>query len=377
MTDVETPNFYKLRSEGKIINSPMTQTDDIVEDELVNYYQYTGKYKLDCVPQRKIISGTAFLNEGTCPSSVMLNQCGVSLQDSLSYDPQSLIDQAIADAWSNMSLDEVQSLVIAAEMDKSINSLASILKRLYKIFKALRTHDLRKLKREITFKELADRYMEVRYAIRPTLYDVAGVMSALQEVGNDDNTRQTFRGHKYHIELDNSSDEHDCWSWDYGGLWTVKCTVARTSSVQVDVRSGVLAAVQIKNKLPYWGIHHPVEAMWELVPYSFVVDWVLNISKIIGAWTPEAGLSALASWYVVTTEHKTTVQLMDFHHTFNGSNELEAARTSADNVRYSVINTTKQRVPNPSRPIVPSFTLRLDVLKLLDLVVMVKNLLYH
>jgi len=377
MTDIETAGFYKLRSEGKIVNSPMTQTVEIVEDDLVDFYQYTGRYKYDCSPSRMIINGTAFLNQGTLPSSTMLAFCGVTLQNPLSYDPQSKIDQAVSQAWSNMSLDEVQTLVIAAEMDKSIVSLRSILTRIIKIIRAVRKGNVNYLRRQVTFKELADRYMEVRYAIRPLVYDVAGVMSALQTCGNDCNTRQTFRGHKTYGDQESSSTLHNCWSWTYGGTWVAKATLTRTSDLQVDVRSGVLAAVQILSKLPYWGLHHPVEAMWELIPYSFVIDWVLNVSQIIASWTPEVGLRALASWYVITQRWETTAQLTNSYHTFSGTEMLEDSMTRIEGTRYSEISVTKSRVPDPSRPVVPSFNLRLDALKLLDLVVMAKNLLGH
>jgi len=377
MTDIETAGFYELRSKGKIVNSPMTQTVEIVEDDLVDYYQMTGRYKIDCTPPRQIIDGITFLNQGTVPSSTMLAQCNVTLQSPLSYDPQSKIDQAVSQAWSNMSLDEVQALVIAAEMDKSIASLSSILTRIIKILRAVRKGDINYLSRQITFKELADRYMEVRYAIRPTLYDVAGVMTALNTCGNDCNTRQTFRGHKTYGDQEHSSVQHDCWSWSYAGTWVVKATLTRTSDLQVDVRSGVLAAVQILSKLPYWGLHHPVEAMWELIPYSFVIDWVLNCSQIIASWTPEVGLRALASWYVITQRWETTAQLSNSYHTFSGTNMLQDSISRIEGTRYSEISVTKSRVPDPSRPVVPSFNLRLDALKLLDLVVMVRNLISH
>jgi len=156
-----------------------------------------------------------------------------------------------------------------------------------------------------------------------------------------------------------------------------KATLTRTSDLQVDVRSGVLAAVQILSKLPYWGLHHPVEAMWELIPYSFVIDWVLNVSQIIASWTPEVGLRALASWYVITQRWETTAQLTNSYHTFSGTEMLEDSMTRIEGTRYSEISVTKSRVPDPSRPVVPSFNLRLDALKLLDLVVMAKNLLGH
>jgi hypothetical protein len=355
----------------------MTQTDDIVIDELASYYRWNGITQLSCSPQRSIVYH-AMRVEGQAPSSYFMNVWNIDHTDALDYDPQSLIDRAVASAWSNASLDEAQALVIVAEAEKSVISMRSILYRLCKILRAIRKGNAGRLANEFSLKELADRYMEVRYVARPMLYDFAGVQSALSKAMRDTYDRQTFRGHTSDYDFSSSSSGVlDCQGWTDGGSWIIKSTVDRTASVQVDVRAGVLAALQSDSRIPLWGLHHPIEAMWELVPYSFVVDWILNISDVIGAWTPEVGLQTLASWYVSTIKRIETTELVDTYLWTNAASPVEGYATQLTGCSYTTISTVKQRIPNPERPILPSIKLRLNVLKLIDLAVMARQLFGH
>jgi len=377
MTDIVTPRFREKVAQGVIINSPMTQTDDIVLDDLASYYRWNGITKLDCSPQRSIIQH-AMRVEGSAPTSYFMGAWGVSHTAALEYDSQSLIDRAVAKAWSNASLDEVQALVIAAEAEKSVLSMQDILRRLIKILRAIKKGDGSYLASQLTFKELADRYMEVRYAIRPMLYDFAGVRNAIHLSMKDTHTRQTFRGHTSDYDYSSStSDEFDCQGWSDGGTWIIKSTLLRTASVKIDVRAGVLASLEADSKLPVWGLHHPVEAMWELVPYSFVIDWIFNISDVLSAWSPEVGIRPLASWYVSTIEAVETTEFVDTRLWTNAADPIEDYQTVLNNGCYTTISVVKQRVPDPSRPVLPSFNLRLNTLKLIDLAVMAKNIFSH
>jgi hypothetical protein len=114
--------------------------------------------------------------------------------------------------------------------------------------------------------------------------------------------------------------------------------------------------------------------MWELVPYSFVIDWILNVSDILSAWTPEVGLSTLASWYVLTERRVRNIQLFDTYFTTTAPLPTLETRYEIKDCSLTEISTVKSRIIDPSRPILPSVALRLDGAKLIDLSVMVRNL---
>jgi hypothetical protein len=148
---------------------------------------------------------------------------------------------------------------------------------------------------------------------------------------------------------------------------------------QVDVRAGILCQIEHLNRIGIYGLTQPIEAIWELIPFSFIVDWFFNVGSTIGGWIPEMGTRTLASWYVVT---ETTYQKLDhWHNNFETEVPNPTSKIIAEFYRDLVgcyIDETivkKARVPSPIRAVVPTFTLRLDTFKLIDLLIIAKKIL--
>jgi hypothetical protein len=45
-------------------------------------------------------------------------------------------------------------------------------------------------------------------------------------------------------------------------------------------------------------------AIWEIIPFSFVVDWFVNVESFIRAVTPKADVHRLAEWVTIETERE-------------------------------------------------------------------------
>lgn len=71
-------------------------------------------------------------------------------------------------------------------------------------------------------------------------------------------------------------------TYDQVGIKTYKTRVTCTADVQVDVPA--LAAIS------QYGLNNPAAVAWELVPYSFVVDWFLPVGDYIEQMGATAGL---------------------------------------------------------------------------------------
>jgi len=56
-----------------------------------------------------------------------------------------------------------------------------------------------------------------------------------------------------------------------------------------------LADLRVTNpnlaQLSQWGITNPLSLVWELIPFSFVVDWFVNVSQLIGTFDDWFGVS--------------------------------------------------------------------------------------
>jgi hypothetical protein len=377
MHDVVTPNFHKLRNKGKIINSPMDRTVTVLKDPLCSLFvnHEFKEWEEGCstpVWKRHVVT-----RQGTRPSSVYTG--GVAgMLDPPSIDIESLKAQALAKAHANVSQTSAQGLVMAAEGKKTVLSLVSIFLRLIKILRKVKRLDVRGLANELSPKELADRYMELRYALRPLMYDTVDVIQTLNTSNPDgERPRVTFRA--FASASDSDSDEVPYLD-DWGAVpyyWARKGTLVKTVTRNVEVRAGVLTEIMNVSGLATWGMFDPIEAVWELIPFSFIVDWFINVGDTIGSITPNYGLNELASWLTVTdTVYRETALTATYGVSATGDEEyvpidmdfyIKGAVTSE-------LTVTKTRIPNPSKSYYPTFTLNLDALKLADLVIIVKNL---
>lgn len=376
MNDIVTPDFHKRVSNGEIINNAM----DRVEMESVstlatfNADLYWKKWNTSCNPDKYTYSRDTYT--GTRDSRALLLAYGFPHIDLGSIDVEHLISLAVTKAWANVEDCDVGVLEALAEFRETVLSLTKILKRLGSLLKFLKLRHWFMVKQLFTAKELADRYMELRYVLRPLIYDIAGFYNKLSRDNFEPGKRQTFRGWQA------STDRHyDQKIWEnvasYGhGVDTQRVTASRVATHSVDVRAGVLCHVVSSSFLDRWGFDNIFEAMWETTKFSHVVDWVVNVGDCIAAHTPEVGLRALASWYVATIETYRFVTIVGSSRSFAPARGYGLINASLD-IKATMSETvkTQYRVPNPRLDILPTYNIKLDVFKLADLLIMIKHLL--
>lgn len=359
MWDVVSENYTSRIANGEIINNPMEQQVNVVNDgqgtinrSWINRsasppYTYSG-----------------FRWTGTYP----LFNTGVYSLPATPSISEDVIDEAITAAWAKISANEADMLVQLGEAKETVSSLKSIFTRAYRIFRHVKRLNAKALLREITPKQLADRYMEARYALRPLMYDAKGIMALFEE--NQKEPRQTFRSKKENVNIDSYenvtlrdlSGESPTGRIYYGN---------QLASRSLTVRAGVLTALEAiaNSNFSRMGFFEVVESGWELVPLSFVVDWFFNVGKFIASWTPNYGFKTLASWYVVTDTTCLTSTVTSAVNTVAANYEDYFDVTGS----LSTIYTTKYRCPNPSRPQLPQFTVNMNWWKTLDLGIILKQ----
>lgn len=363
--DIVTPNYFERSSRGEIINNPLWKTK----------YEYWLEPVYRC-EKRRIYTTT---NCGGVNRDVWKTgghwignwepkkYLGSSYLTTPVIDLAPLMGQATTGAFAKANESEVEGLVVLAEGNKTIASVVSILRRVIRIGKAIKKLQLQKLYREVSCKELANRWMEGRYAVRPLLYDMKGIVKAINKKPSKPR-RQTYRSGASASESATQSGVLTYTEGTYGKVYSRKLV-----NRNVRIRSGVLCAIDELRESSFWGLDQPIDALWELFPFSFVVDWFFNVGKTIASWTPKAGIKTLASWLVIeditlaSIEGESSV-LGSWTHPQIAENEYTI---SGGAVRKLTHLTT--RVPNPSHPILPVWSVRLDAAKLLDLIIMGKR----
>lgn len=375
MTDVVTPNYKKLQASGLIVNNPMTKTVT-VETEIPMTLEYEWRIlKLGCTPAREYLA-EIYIGDGqkNMQSAIPSGNRYLDVPVITSSKLESLKELAVTKAWSRVSTAEVSGLVTLAELNKTVAGLAKTLGRVFRIYKAIRKMQIKNLKKELSFKELQDVYLEARYGLRPLYYDIKGfaaVLNTEQHLG-----RQTFRGKELHSETVQSSVPKLLVSSSAAAGFGIYRNYERLSRIDISARAGVLTDITALSAIELMGLGQVAEAAWDLVPFSFIIDWFVNVGNTIASWTPDPGIKSLASWVTVQTV-KTQMSNMGIVDTItpctvlNTRVEVPYVHVSGSSIKTV---TTYERIKSPARTIIPNFSVKLDALKLLDLALILKNL---
>lgn len=356
MEDVVTPHYRKLVASGQIINNPMHKITTFEKYTGGTYYQGLLQYSTNTP-----VTYNGYRNEGQYLSWLYNNGLRYLTPDSL--DVLTLRDLAVTTAFARASANETELLASMGELNETISSLKSIFGRAVGIIMALKRLDLKRLAKEITPKELANRYMEARYAIRPLVYDVSNILNAFSNKSKS--LRMTSRG-----GVTETAERHDVAVVYSHTLYDVYC--ARQVTYTVTAKAGVLTVIEHLTQLNVWGIDRIFTSAWELIPLSFVVDWFFNVGKIIASWQPTLGQKTLASWVTVD---KTIIQSCSVDHCVPKwpTTQIHEKVVNMSGMCYK-ITTDKERTVGLTPPVYPHLDVRLDALKLLDLGLIIRSL---
>lgn len=372
MDDVVTPDFKKLSGRGQIINNPLVKTHTTIDGVVgSNHYSFTQE-RYGCDPERWY---SYTIQESDGDRDLIYESSEPYLPNPMSASQEEVVKElAITSAHARISRADVQSLVVAAEANKTVVGLIDVLKRVRRITKAIRKANLKMLKKEMSFQNLQDDYMQARYGLRPLYYDAKGIMNALKS--KQLAQRQTFRGFHSATESDSNHDlmavlKHS----DTQGL-DISSPLYRSVKCSFEARAGVLTSWN-PNFDGAFGFDQIPESLWELIPFSFIVDWFTNCGDYVSSLAPNVGCKTLASWVTTTKEvyQSTTVGspvITYWDGTLNGVRAANAsASSSGSSHKYTKIVT---REPNPSLPSLPNFTVNLDSLKIIDLGIILRNI---
>lgn len=241
------------------------------------------------------------------------------------YDVEPHKVVAATGAQAKMLEGAAQTAVSIAEFGKTMNLLQKTANRIVRTLRSARRSirhgtaikDIKSLRRNMSLDMALNEWLEYRYGWRPLLYDMASHQEALTEIlDRSDRIRKVADLSDFTVSTELSGDQ-------IGGVHisNVGSCYAYGNAVAVPKRVGAFAGYffridpQLVNSSMYWlGFQNPLSVAWELVPYSFVVDWFANTSDYltsVGSFPafvrdPQGYLSTSRSWVVTAeTTHKT------------------------------------------------------------------------
>jgi len=142
-------------------------------------------------------------------------------------------------------------------------------------------------------------WLEYRYGWSPLVKDIVDQLKAINaQLLRDDLTQRDYTrvSGKWLGEKSSPSTTgvvKDGGSWTMETAYTHKVEARAYAKYRVSLKSGVL------NRLNDFGAFDVPRALWEIVPYSFVVDWFVPIGDWLGAITPRVGVEMLEGGSVV------------------------------------------------------------------------------
>jgi hypothetical protein len=275
---------------------------------------------------------------------------------------QDVYNLAVTQAHANIDESEILALASMAESGKTVQSMLSIMGRLIRIAKAARKLEVKTIMKELSPKEAANRWMELRYAVRPMVYDVNGILSALQK--KREVARRTYRGWA------SDSLSHTDSVPDQGFFYECTVDVNRKIEYEVSAREGVLCDVTI-DELTIFGVDQLAESLWELIPFSFIVDWFANVGDTIAALTPDAGVKQRASWVTV----RENITALNSSGQIRNNSSWPTSTVTCGAFEWGYKEQVLERFVDPSVSTWPQFKLRLDGFKLLDLGIIARQIL--
>lgn len=406
MVDVVTPNFSTVRNKGGIICNPKYM------EELYTDVDRTI-FRLDGLKDGRTIK-CEFHRDTLLEASLVqkLSSLSTAAMDTVMEEFSRETDLAIQRAHADVDVSEMMLLASIGELPETLAYLATLIQRVVKAVRAFRkgrevqnilrkleygvaenvvnapknrsmmrqlerykeTLEKRKLRKAASKSELAsldalaNAWLELRYAIRPMIGDIQNAIAALSKTL--ESQRLTARGHEYRL----GKSEENLSSHIVHGSMYIDTEAKVKEAESVKARAGCLYALdaEVASFVSIFGLDQIVESIYELIPFSFIFDWVFSMGDLLQGLFKSSGLDILTSWVsleIIRTRsvHVTSAQVTGING-YSWTNQQVEFGSCHETVKY------QWRKPNPEFPTMPRLDLKLDLAKIIDLGTIGRNL---
>lgn len=338
MTDFVTKRFKELSANGQIVNTPMSQdiTKCMIFQEdgcsfratypSITYYGFITGPWLSMMPKTR----------DSIRSHVMY-ACDTTL--GLDPDRAGLIVEASTQARANKDKPDFSGLVSLGELRETLRYLRNPFQGgLVLASKLERQVGRRSSSSGDKASALAGLYLGFRYGLRPLVKEIENALETLHNVLGRP-IRQTYRGKA--VGTDEGSQTSIA---NNGGI---TCTETLYCKRTITVRCGFLEQYEVDSGLnERWGMRLSdlPQSLWELIPLSFLVDWVANVRAFIGALSPSMGSKTLAGWTTIRDVRQ--LLLTGEEYAFPGTDYVCTSPSAVNSIGMEVTSVTRQPTVN-------------------------------
>lgn len=354
MSDMVNPGYYRAKREGALLPvAPM-------QSEKQEWLLEPGEVK--------------FTNSSY---TYQLSGCFASTLGIQKPPPWPLVDKdaILQAALARAQTDAWDTATFLAEFGKTIEMLTTLRGRWTLMYeRCLRAANARRRRFKTFADAFANAWLELRYGFRPLYYDMLSIQETVRRMQEGIDSPlcrgwETVESSPATTSSIVNSSYWGCWlPNENGGLSEVyKVSIGGKSSPTVHLcttsRTTVgRATVGVQVTTRELTMFDPAVTAWELLTFSFVLDWFITIGDAIAAFSPFAtGSFRYATYSETKTEVKAT-----------HSQPFAAGTSSGGGTPSRLVRTTTlySRSPSTVTPTL-SFQVNLNAAKIVDLVALV------
>jgi len=212
------------------------------------------------------------------------------------FPEQEAIDSAVSKWYNEVAANKTNLLEMYATRQQTANLISGTLSRLAGAAMAMKRGNLREAARHlgVNYKSFrhptfSEQWLAWQYGWKPLLSDIYGAM----ESSDSPLSKVVTVNKKLKRPFERTSSI-------YGGPVVTSVKGDLISSATVSGR--VTASNTVLKSASEYGITNPALLAWELLPYSFVVDWVLPVGTYLENLNALSGLVVSASSVTVTNK---------------------------------------------------------------------------
>jgi len=282
-------------------------------DPSLMYTTYKHELNGDVVTEERVYEGWESLDYREQWLQNVVGDYDIEHIDPISFDSEK-VSRADAAArsrvYSNMARGDINIGVALAELPDTLEFLATNVFRLSKFVSKLLRADIFGALKALRYKpsrrvrgvakkyakgnntaDIADYILEHNFGLQPLLADIWGALDLITKGLRSEGSIVHVRGSYFSNE---DIRNH------VGSLSRNERMVIRPSfydgtenSVAVHYNVAFKVVDPTLRNLQEMGLLNPLEIVWEKVPFSFLVDWILNLNEIMASITAGAGIEFL------------------------------------------------------------------------------------
>lgn len=356
----------------EVFNPPGTTYDPPLVKEYRRYYKRTNGVKISDFNRRRREGQLLPLTEFTQYEESFLTTPGTLVQTYddgnalnkviLTFSPQLNLGALHASLWESAELSVLGNLPDASAFRYDVQKAASkIYARghdtatfLAEVAKTRRMFinlikNIASLKLPKSAKSFANAWAEARYGWRTLAFDLRDLQEAVSLLESNKKRYLERAGHSFSFTNVSYDSAVDGVGVTFNGTLTERWEVSVRGTVAADISP------------PAFSFNSAVTA-WEILPWSFVIDWLVNVGLAISAMSFlvfNSHYEAAGGFYInLDRTYKRTTEDPSPANSWTTSGQLGSQRVKA---------TLNKRIPTTVSSI-PQIRLRLDEFKVLDLV---------